>query len=121
MEDQKFNCRVEAYKIQDGEILCHVFYFDRAESTNSTGGLGHQTLNLMTGKTMSSKYSVTTKRLLQNPHFEFVFDKQNHMMIGGEKMSQMMTLNSKKIEEDEDDKNMSDNENLSPNNGKQIN
>ena len=56
---------------------------------------------------------------MQTTHFEFAFDKQNHMMVGGEKISQMMTLNSRKIEEEEDDKNVSENENLSPNNGKQ--
>ena len=119
MEDLKFNCRVEDYKVRVSEILCHIFYFDRAESVSTAGGSNPQTVNLnMTGKTMSSKYSNSTKRLLQTPHFEFAFDKQNHMMVGGEKMTQMMTLNSRKIEEEEDDKNASENENLSPNNGK---
>lgn len=114
VEDQKFNCRVEDYKIRASEILCHIFYFDRVETTNSANGSNPPTINMMTAKTMSSKYSTNTRKLLQTTNFEFVYDKQNHMMVGGEKMMQMMTLNSKKIEEEEDDKDLSD---LSPNNG----
>jgi hypothetical protein len=118
VEDRKFICRLEPYKIgHNSEILCYIFYFDRVESPVKFSD-SQSPMNLTLNKTLSSKYSVQTKRMLQNPHFEFYYDKNSHMMIGGERMSQMMTLNSKRIEEeDEEEKNLSENENSSPLNG----